>query len=73
MRVVSGKQVSEDVPIDLGLRPKRLGEFVGQQEVKQNLNIAIAAAQKKRRIFRPCFVLWPSWIGKNHPGTYYRC
>jgi len=47
MRPVSGKQVSEDVPIDLALRPKHLSEFVGQQEVKENLNIAITAAQKR--------------------------
>ena len=65
MRVVSGKQVSEDVPIDLGLRPKRLGEFVGQQEVKQNLNIAIAAAQKRGESLDHVLFCGPPGLGKT--------
>ena len=65
MRVVSGKQVSEDVPVDLGLRPKRLGEFVGQQEVKQNLNIAIAAAQKRGESLDHVLFCSPPGLGKT--------
>jgi len=65
MRVVSGKQVSEDVPVDLGLRPKRLAEFVGQQEVKQNLNIAITAAQKRGESLDHVLFCGPPGLGKT--------
>jgi len=47
MRLISGKTASEDSPIDLDLRPRRLGEFVGQEKIKNNLKIAILAAQKR--------------------------
>jgi Holliday junction DNA helicase RuvB len=65
MRVVSGKQVSEDVPIDSGLRPKRLDEFVGQQEVKQNLSIAIVAAQKRGESLDHVLFCGPPGLGKT--------
>jgi Holliday junction DNA helicase RuvB len=65
MRVVSGKQVSEGVPVDLALRPKRLDEFVGQQEVKQNLNIAIAAAQKRGESLDHVLFCGPPGLGKT--------
>ena len=47
MRLVSGKIASEDGFIDFDLRPRRLGEFIGQEKIKDNLRIAVAAAQKR--------------------------
>lgn len=47
MRLVSGKTTTEDSLIDFDLRPKHLDEFIGQDKVKANLRIAIAAAQKR--------------------------
>jgi Holliday junction DNA helicase RuvB len=47
MRLVSGKTASEDGFIDFDLRPRRLSEFIGQAKIKDNLKIAIAAAQKR--------------------------
>jgi len=47
MRLISGKITTEDSYIDSDLRPKRLSEFVGQEKIKDNLKIAIVAAQKR--------------------------
>jgi|YelNatPaOPRAMG01_1025707.scaffolds.fasta_scaffold15947_2 Holliday junction DNA helicase RuvB len=47
MRLVSGKISDEDVAIESILRPKHLTEFIGQDKVKDNLSIAIAAAKKR--------------------------
>ncbi len=47
MRLISGKITTEDSFIDSDLRPKRLSEFVGQEKIKDNLKIAIVAAQKR--------------------------
>ena len=47
MRLVSGKTASEDGFIDFDLRPRRLSEFIGQEKIKDNLRIAVAAAQKR--------------------------
>jgi Holliday junction DNA helicase RuvB len=47
MRLISGKTATEDNSIDFDLRPRCLGEFVGQERIKNNLKIAILAAQKR--------------------------
>jgi Holliday junction DNA helicase RuvB len=47
MRLISGKITTEDSFIDSDLRPKRLSDFVGQEKTKDNLKIAIVAAQKR--------------------------
>lgn len=47
MRLVSGETTTEDIVIDFDLRPKRLSEFIGQERIKENLRIAIVAAQKR--------------------------
>jgi Holliday junction DNA helicase RuvB len=47
MRLISGKTTTEDSFIDSDLRPKHLSEFIGQGKIKDNLKIAIVAAQKR--------------------------
>ena len=47
MRLISGKTTTEDSFIDSDLRPKRLSGFIGQGKIKDNLKIAIVAAQKR--------------------------
>jgi Holliday junction DNA helicase RuvB len=47
MRLISGKTATEDSFIDFDLRPRCLGEFVGQEKIRDNLKIAILAAQKR--------------------------
>jgi Holliday junction DNA helicase RuvB len=47
MRLISGKTATEDSVIDSDLRPRCLSEFVGQGKIKDNLKIAILAAQKR--------------------------
>jgi len=47
MRLVSGKTTADDGSVDSDLRPRRLSEFIGQGRIKDNLRIAVAAAQKR--------------------------
>lgn len=47
MRLISGRLAAEDKSADLDLRPRRLSEFIGQDRIKDNLRIAVAAAQKR--------------------------
>ncbi len=65
MRVVSGKPDEQDVPLDLSLRPKRLTDFVGQDKVKDNLRIAIAAAQKRKEPLDHVLLYGPPGLGKT--------
>lgn len=64
-RVVSGKSVVEDAPTDSNLRPKRLSEFVGQEKVKHNLEIAITAAQRRQEALDHILLYGPPGLGKT--------
>ena len=44
-RFVSPRRHPEDVGLEVGLRPRTLAEFVGQEDLKRTLSIAITAAQ----------------------------
>ncbi len=44
-RFVSPRRQPDDLGLEVGLRPRSLAEFVGQEDLKRTLGIAIAAAQ----------------------------
>ena len=46
-RVVAGAKAEEDATLELSLRPRRLVEYVGQNNVKENLEVAIQAARQR--------------------------
>ena len=64
-RVVSGKAEEEDLPIDYTLRPKRISEFIGQDKVKDNLNISIAASQGRAEPLDHILLYGPPGLGKT--------
>jgi len=64
-RIVSGKPVVEDSPIESSLRPKQMSEFIGQSKVKDNLQIAIAAAKKRGEALDHMLLYGPPGLGKT--------
>lgn len=64
-RVVSGESVVEDAPVESSLRPQRLGDFVGQTKVKEQLGIAIAAARKRGEPLDHTLLHGPPGLGKT--------
>ncbi len=64
-RIISGKPSAEDVPLDTSLRPRRLEDFVGQQRIKDNLNIAIAAAKGRGEALDHILLYGPPGLGKT--------
>ncbi len=46
-RIVSSKESVEEVAFENNLRPKKLTEYIGQNKVKDNLNIFLQAAKKR--------------------------
>lgn len=46
-RLVAPDVQQEDAQIDVGLRPTTLAEFIGQEKIKENLGIFLAAAKKR--------------------------
>ncbi|MBN1692947.1 MAG: Holliday junction branch migration DNA helicase RuvB [Dehalococcoidales bacterium] len=64
-RVVSGKPSEEDAPLDSGLRPRSLAEFIGQEKTKENLKIAIAAAKGRGEPIDHVLFYGPPGLGKT--------
>jgi Holliday junction DNA helicase RuvB len=64
-RIISGKPSVDDVSLDTNLRPRHLSDFIGQGKVKSNLEIAIAAAQKRKEPLDHILLYGPPGLGKT--------
>jgi holliday junction DNA helicase RuvB len=64
-RVIAGSMVDEEVPFELSLRPKVLAEYIGQQNVKDNLDVAIQAARKRGEPLDHILLYGPPGLGKT--------
>jgi Holliday junction DNA helicase RuvB len=64
-RVLSATAVEDDLQNELSLRPKLLREYIGQQKVKANLEISIAAARKRRESLDHVLLFGPPGLGKT--------
>jgi Holliday junction DNA helicase RuvB len=64
-RIVNPRRQVEDAGLEVGLRPRTLWEFVGQEEVRRNLEIAIAAARGRGEAVDHILVHGPPGLGKT--------
>lgn len=64
-RLVNPRRQVEDQGLEVGLRPRSLTEFVGQEEVRRNLEIAIAAAKGRGEALDHVLVHGPPGLGKT--------
>jgi Holliday junction DNA helicase RuvB len=56
---------SEDVKSEALLRPKRIEEFVGQEEIKANLSVFIQAARQRQEQLDHVLLYGPPGLGKT--------
>ena len=64
-RIVNGGYTEEDAEIELGLRPRKLSEYTGQEKVKGNLEIYIKAALERREALDHVLLYGPPGLGKT--------
>ncbi len=64
-RVTASEEKEEDQVFDNSLRPKGIQEFIGQDKVKDNLNIFIAAAKQRGEPLDHVLLHGPPGIGKT--------
>jgi len=64
-RLVSPRRQEDDLGLEAGLRPCRLEDFVGQEEVRRNLELAIAAARARGEALDHILVHGPPGLGKT--------
>lgn len=64
-RVISTELVEEDVKIENNLRPLCLDDYVGQEKVKSNLKVYIAAAKEREDALDHVLFYGPPGLGKT--------
>ena len=64
-RIISGKPNAEDAPLDTSLRPRSLADFTGQNKIKENMGIAIAAARARGEGLDHILLYGPPGLGKT--------
>ena len=64
-RIVSAKRKPEDATAETGLRPRSLEEYIGQEEVKDNLRIGVLAAKKREEALDHVLLYGPPGLGKT--------
>ena len=66
---MSAAPVEDDSSFELKLRPQRLGEFIGQSKVKENLSVAIQAARSRGEALDHVLLYGPPGLGKTTLAT----
>ena len=64
-RLVTAARVEEDVQYEAGLRPRTLNEYIGQDRVRENLQVSIAAAKQRREALDHVLLYGPPGLGKT--------
>ena len=68
-RILAAEATSLDVDIDTSLRPRTLGEYVGQEKAKENLGIYIEAAKLRNEPLDHILLYGPPGLGKTTLST----
>lgn len=63
--ITTAHENQDDVVFDQTLRPQAFGEYVGQEKVKKNLEILIAAAKHRKEPIEHVLLYGPAGLGKT--------
>ncbi len=64
-RLVSAARVEEDAQYEAGLRPRRLDDYIGQDRVRENLQVSIAATTRRGEALDHVLLYGPPGLGKT--------
>src|SRR5438876_8182845 len=64
-RLISPSRAAEEAQYEAGLRPRLLDEYIGQDRVRENLEVAIAAARQRGEPLDHVLLHGPPGLGKT--------
>ena len=67
-RLVTGARGDDDAQYEAGLRPRSLNDYIGQDRVRDNLQVSITAARQRGEALDHVLVYGPPGLGKTTSG-----
>jgi len=64
-RLVAAASQADDIQYEAGLRPRTLDEYIGQDRVREQLHVAIAAAKQRGEALDHVLLYGPPGLGKT--------
>lgn len=64
-RIIASDVLEEDIKTDVGLRPQKLDDYIGQSKAKETLKIYIEAAKGRREALDHVLLYGPPGLGKT--------
>jgi Holliday junction DNA helicase RuvB len=64
-RIVTATRVDDDAQYEAGLRPRTLDDYIGQDRVRENLQVSIEAARKRSEALDHVLLYGPPGLGKT--------
>jgi len=64
-RLVTTSRADEDLQYEVGLRPKTLDDYIGQDRIRENLHVSIAAAKQRGEALDHVLLYGPPGLGKT--------
>src|SRR6476469_4507921 len=68
-RIVAASRIDEDAQYEVGLRPRSLDDYIGQDRIRENLQVAIAAARNRGEALDHALLYGPPGLGKTTLAT----
>jgi Holliday junction DNA helicase RuvB len=68
-RIVAPARIEEDAQYEVGLRPRTLNDYIGQDRIRENLHVAIAAARNRGDALDHALLYGPPGLGKTTLAT----
>ena len=64
-RIVSSVRADEEAQYEVGLRPRTLDDYIGQDRVRENLTVAITATRQRNEALDHVLLYGPPGLGKT--------
>ena len=64
-RLVQASRVDDDAQYEAGLRPRTLDDYIGQERVRENLDVSISAARQRSEALDHVLLYGPPGLGKT--------
>jgi Holliday junction DNA helicase RuvB len=64
-RLVNASRLDDDAQYEAGLRPRTLADYIGQERVRENLQVSVAAARQRGEALDHVLLFGPPGLGKT--------